>query len=64
MKNWITRIKNIPEIVGKFLYYDRSMDSTILMALKSLAAVQINPTIETMKRITQFLNTEQHIKTQ
>ena len=44
------------KIVGKFLYYDRAMDPTILMSLNSLATVQTKPTIETSKHITQFLN--------
>ena len=44
------------KIVGKFLYYDRAMDPTILMTLNSLATVQTKPTIETTKNITRFLN--------
>ena len=38
--------KILQKIVGKFLYYDGSIDSTILMALNSLAAVQKNSTIK------------------
>ena len=48
--------KGIQKIVGKFLYYARSIDPKIIMALNSLAAVQTKPTIETAKQITQFLN--------
>ena len=39
-----------------FLYYTIEIDPIMLMELKSLAAVQTNPTIETAKQITQFLN--------
>ena len=44
------------KIVRKFLYYDRAIDPAMLMALNSLASVQTNPTIETARQITQFLN--------
>ena len=52
-KNNQTRLQNI---FGKFLYYDMPIDPTILMSLNSLVAVQINPTAETTKQITQILN--------
>ena len=48
--------KILQKIVGKFVYYTRAIDSTILMALNSLAAVQTNPKIDTAKQITEFLN--------
>ena len=48
--------KRLLKIIGKFLYYARSIDPTILMVLKSLAEVQTKPTIETVKQITQFIN--------
>ena len=48
--------KRLQKIVGKFLYYARAIDPTMLMALKSLAAVQTKPTIENAKQITQFIN--------
>ena len=48
--------KRLQKIVGKFLYYARAIDPTMLMALNSLAAVQTKPKIETAKQITQFLN--------
>ena len=48
--------KILQKIVEKFLYYARAIDSKILMALNSLVAVMINPTLETAKQITQFLN--------
>ena len=44
------------KIVGKCLYYDRTIDSTMLMALNSLVAVQINPTTKTTIQITYILN--------
>ena len=47
--------KRLQKIAGKFLYYDRSIDPTMLTLLNSLSAVQTNPTIETAKQITQFL---------
>ena len=48
--------KRLQNIVGKFLYCARAIDSKMLMTLNSLAAVHTNPTIETAKQITQFLN--------
>ena len=48
--------KRLQKIVGKFLYYARSIDPKMLMALKSLAAVQKKSTIETTNQITQVLN--------
>ena len=41
--------KILQKIVGIFLYYARAIYPTMLMALKSLAAVQTKPTIETAK---------------
>ena len=48
--------KILQKIVGELLYYARAVEHTMLMALNTLAAVQTNPTIETVKQITQFLN--------
>ena len=49
--------QKIPQkIIGKFLYYTRSMDLTMLNSLKYLAAVQTHLTIETAKKFTQFVN--------
>ena len=48
--------KRLPKIVGKLLYYARSIDPTMLMALKSLEAVQTNPKIKNAKQTTHFLN--------
>ena len=46
--------KRLRKIVGIFLYYDRAIDPTMLMALKSLAVVQTKTKIETTKQINQF----------
>ena len=48
--------KRLQKIVGKFLYYAKAIDTTMLMDLKSFAAVHTKPTIETAKQITPFLN--------
>ena len=48
--------KRLQKIVGKFLYYARSIDPTMLVALNSLTAVKTKPKIVTAKQITQFLN--------
>ena len=39
--------KRHQKIVGKFLYYDRALDPTMMMALNSLVAVHTNPKIKT-----------------
>ena len=49
-------IKRLKKIIGKFLYYDMAIDLTTLMALNSLAVIQIKLKIVTAKKITQFLN--------
>ena len=38
--------KRLNKIVGKLLYHARSVDPTMLISLRSLAAVQTKPTIE------------------
>ena len=48
--------KILQKVVGKFLYYTRDIDPTMLMALNSMVTVQTNPKIETARKITQFLN--------
>ena len=53
--------KILQKIVGKFLYYARAIDLTVLMALNSLAVVQTKPTLETAKQITHFFITVQRI---
>ena len=46
--------KRLSNILGKFLYYARSIDPTMLMALNSLAEVQTKPKIETAKKTLSF----------
>ena len=48
--------KRLQKIVVKFLCYARAIDSTMLMELKYPSAVQTKPTIDTDKKITNFLN--------
>jgi Reverse transcriptase (RNA-dependent DNA polymerase) len=48
--------KRIQEIIGVLLYYARAIDSTLLVALGTLASEQANGTEATMKRITHLLN--------
>ena len=43
--------KKLPQkIIGKFLYFDRAIDSKILMVLNSLVLVHTKPTIDTEKQ--------------
>jgi hypothetical protein len=46
----------IREVVQVFLYYAHAADCTMLSALRSLATQQANPTQNTIKHITQFLD--------
>ena len=48
--------KYVQEVTGVFLYYARAVDSTMLVALSSIAAEQGNPTENTMKKVKQFLD--------
>jgi hypothetical protein len=48
--------KYIQEVIGTFLYYVRCVDSTMLVALGSLATQQANPTTNTKKLVHQFLD--------
>jgi hypothetical protein len=48
--------KHIQEVIGTFLYYACCVDSTMLMALGSLATQQVNPTTNTKKLVHQFLD--------
>ena len=41
-------------MVVKFLYYDMAIETTMLMELNALAAVQTNTKIKTAKQTTQF----------
>jgi hypothetical protein len=48
--------KRIKQIVSSFLYYTRTVNPTILMALFAIAAQQSAPTEETLVRMNQFLD--------
>ena len=48
--------KRIYQIVGKFLYYGRAVDNTMLTALSSLASKQSTGTQSTVDDITRLLN--------
>ncbi len=47
--------KQIHEVIGVFLYYGRTVDSTMLTALSAIASAQAKPTEETMVRCKHFL---------
>jgi hypothetical protein len=48
--------KYVKEVVGMILYYARCIDSTMLIALGSIATQQANPTKNTMIKVKQFLD--------
>ena len=48
--------KRLQNIVGKFLYYAKKVDPTMLVGMNSLEAVQTKPTIKSSKQVTDFLN--------
>jgi hypothetical protein len=48
--------KFIQEVIGTFLYYVQCVNSTMLAALGSIATPQANPTMNTMKKVRQFLD--------
>ena len=48
--------KRIQQIVGSFLYYAHAVDPTILMALSDIATQSSAPTVNTKKRVDQFLD--------
>ncbi len=49
-------IKRIQQIVGSILYYARTVDMTILIALSSIAVEQMKATEKTMGRCIQLLD--------
>ena len=49
-------LKRLQEVTGTLLYYGRAIDSTMLVALGSLAAAQSKGTKATMKACTKLLN--------
>ena len=52
----MTIIIKLQNISGKFIYYARIEDPTIMMSLHSLSVVHTKASIETAKQVTQFLN--------
>ena len=50
------QIKLLQQVCGKFLYYARAVDCTMLHALNDLATRTHNGTQETAKALTHFLN--------
>ena len=46
----------VQQVVGKFLYYVRAVDPTILVALNTIASQQLKSTLETAKNMVQLLN--------
>ena len=48
--------KLIQDVIGTFLYYARFTNSTMLVVHGSLATQQVNPTENTMAKVTQFLD--------
>ena len=50
------RINRVQKIFGSILYYERSVDPTILMALSTLAIEQSKGTAQTIKNLQQLLD--------
>ena len=48
--------KNVPSVVGSFLYYSRAIDSTLLVALNEIAAHQSSPTQYISSKCKQLLD--------
>jgi hypothetical protein len=48
--------KQIQKVTGKFLWYARGVDGTILTPLSAIAAKQSKPTVNTMTRSQQVMN--------
>ena len=48
--------KMVQQVSGKFLWYSRAIDSTMLTALSTIASQQGEPTEETMNKVRWFLD--------
>ena len=46
----------VQQVLGTFLYYGRAVDSTMLVALGSIATDQARPTKTTLEKVEQFLD--------
>eukprot|EP00957_Ditylum_brightwellii_P040195 3041228-Ditylum_brightwellii.AAC.1 len=51
-----TTTRGIQAIVGKFLYYDRAINGTILLTINEIAADQAKPTVNTAKQSTMLMD--------
>ncbi|KAL7480170.1 hypothetical protein ACHAW6_005874 [Cyclotella cf. meneghiniana] len=49
-------IKHIQKVAGKFLWYARGVDSTLLTPLSAIASQQSKATVKTMERVKQLLD--------
>ena len=47
---------HVQQVTGKFLWYARAVDGTMLTPLSAITAQQANPTSDTIKRVKQFLD--------
>jgi hypothetical protein len=52
----LTNTRRIQEVLGTLLYYARAVDSTMLVAIGTLATQQAAPTVATMRAVTHLLN--------
>ena len=52
----ITKKRWIQQVVGKFLFYGRAVDSTLLMPISAIASQSATPTTETLDRTNQLLD--------
>lgn len=50
------KLKYLQQVIGSLLYYGRMIDSTILVALNTLASAQSQGTADTLDALTQLLN--------
>jgi hypothetical protein len=48
--------KHVQQVTGKFNWYARGVDGTLLTPISALSAQQAKPTQSTMKRVKQFLD--------
>ena len=48
--------KHVQQVTGKFNWYARGVDGTLLTPISALSAQQAKPTQATMKRVKQFLD--------
>ncbi len=51
-----TEKKFIQKVCGKFIFYGRAVDSTVLTPISAIASQSANPTKETLPHINQLLN--------